>query len=421
MSHTSGPRSRPSVRRGVLVGAALLLLPAVSCKDPQPPAIVAPLTCEELLDAAVGSVRYYADDAPWNVPATCLDDAAMSDHWSGLWFDGANKSGFFQGLERGRLTVGVGVWGTPVYTATSATPVVKVFNHTYATDATTMIPIDPAWTPSRGSDRELNVVDADGHEYGVWMLEPKGSRTCTHAGYRPDVDRCAAMAFQAIDAETGRPSDVDTGSGKVTNQAARGMGALAPMALLARIAEVQAGVIQHALAFDSFNTMFGPSCDAGQLGTAAAGRDCGYAVAPATKLENHTGPEQCVNGRMEATPEHRLRTVPGGMRFALRVSNEHIESWLATKTTWTARRKDTARIFAVALRDYGWYISDTACGDSIIGTESTDAPGARAAWEALGVPETDSEQLLYGLVTNASQVRSMEPGEPVVVHRPTAG
>ena len=69
----------------------------------------------------------------------------------------------------------------------------------------------------------------------------------------------------------------------------------------------------------------------------------------------------------------------------------------------------TARIFAVALRDYGWIISDTTCWDSSMAVEGVANPSARERWKALGItnPTTDGATLLDGLITSESQVRTL--------------
>ena len=96
--------------------------------------------------------------------------------------------------------------------------------------------------------------------------------------------------------------------------------------------------------------------------------DGDYFVPPATKLEHA--------GRLSAG-------IPEGMRFALNVSDADIQDWLEGMPK--DMRKSTlrsARIIAEALRDYGWFITDTA-GGATLQFESRVTAGKD--WSELGL------------------------------------
>ena len=198
-------------------------------------------------------------------------------------------------------------------------------------------------------------------------------------------------------------------------EAGRGMGALQAMALLPTLDEVEKGSINHALNMETYGTMFGPACPTSGGGT--PGVDCGYAVAPATRLEWWNGPAgECGSVAQQNTPTDRAKTVPEGMRFALDMTDAQIDAWLDTKG-YTGAKRTTARIFAVALRDYGWIISDTTCWTSATAVEGVANPQARARWAALGVtnitPQANSE-FLQGLIPAESKVRTIEGPDGII-------
>lgn len=164
-------------------------------------------------------------------------------------------------------------------------------------------------------------------------------------------------------------------------------------AMLATPEEVAAGEIRHALSMGAANTMFGPECTAEELETDAAGTTCGFAVAPAGGLEWHTACSACAPSPLSDL-ELRKRGIPEGARFALDISDAEIESWLDSRG-YTGRLRETARIFAVAVRDYGWFITDTA-GTATFGVSGSANPETRDAWRALGI-EGHGKDLLKGL------------------------
>jgi hypothetical protein len=99
-----------------------------------------------------------------------------------------------------------------------------------------------------------------------------------------------------------------------------------------------------------------------------ANTDGGAFVAPATKLEY---------------PSHPKDGVPEGMRFALSVTDAEIEEWVAALPRQLPdATEDAARTIARALRDYGWFITDTGGGTHL---QFEDRLTAGEAWDELGL------------------------------------
>jgi len=118
--------------------------------------------------------------------------------------------------------------------------------------------------------------------------------------------------------------------------------------MLVRPWEIEQGKIEHALSMPIKGT-------SGQ-----------FYVAPATKLE-HPG---------------KVGTIPEGMRFALNVTYAEIDTYVNSLTALTPAKKKAIRVILVALKDYGWFITDTAGGHAL----HFEAPeSAQAEWERIGV------------------------------------
>jgi hypothetical protein len=97
-----------------------------------------------------------------------------------------------------------------------------------------------------------------------------------------------------------------------------------------------------------------------------------------------------------------MKTVPDGMRFALNITDADITKWLDSRA-YTGRLRETARIFAVALRDYGFIIAETGCGGTHIETDSALYGNAAILWQNLGITKdgtnTPKKNLIAGLIT----------------------
>ncbi len=278
-------------------------------------------------------------------------------------------------------------------------------NKSWAPDA--KIPWNPAWEASQGGDNEMIILDdrpgaTQGRIYflsGYYpsyptfpqrKIPPVGcpaiwqqNRLCT---YKTTVGRDLA----------GNYIDYRTYEGFIKD---RGVG-LSYLATLVTPEEVSAGEIRHAVGIAIPNTALGPGCTATQQGNwSQEGKTCGTAVAPATKHEqaSRTTAEWLAQ---EFRSVYTLdKTIPEGMLFGLDISYDQIETWLNSRTDLSQRRKDTARVFARALKDYGMMVVDTNGNRVSIQQAGGINPDNAAKWTSLGMGPDDKNNMLDGLVT----------------------
>lgn len=223
-----------------------------------------------------------------------------------------------------------------VYDVKDATMTVQV-DTTWSTNVDgTKVPWNPNWKIPAGSDKK------------VVILDPKTGREWNFFETRFD-----GVALRATNGSL-VPGSYFTSIG--SNPPSRGVG-IAYQAMLVRPSEIRAGVIPHALAQTINNT------------------DGSRYVAPAVKLE-HPG---------------RGPGIPEGTRFALRITDEQIEAWVRKLP---AESQKSLRIIAVALRDYGWFVTDTGGNGSF---EFEDDASASAEWRSLGM--ANAQDMLDGLMS----------------------
>jgi hypothetical protein len=289
----------------------------------------------------------------------------------------------------------------PVYLASDATSTRRVrlrrgWGGTNI-DPFATIPWNPAWRAMGGGDAVLIILDpATGREWDLWgVVQPDAlgiynDSECWFAenGYDAGSDLCVGSAYLITD-PAGAPADYRTYTGNFPSRGVQ----IQFYAMVVTPEDVRSGEIRHALMMGVANTMFGPSCTDAELETAAAGTTCGFALAPAGGLEWEARCTSCAPSPLDDLAL-RSRSVPEGMRLALDVTDAEIEAWLDARG-YVGELRRTARIFAVALRDYGWFITDTA-GTATFAVSGSANPATRDAWRALGV-EGDGHDLLFGL------------------------
>jgi hypothetical protein len=98
--------------------------------------------------------------------------------------------------------------------------------------------------------------------------------------------------------------------------------------------------------------------------------------------------------------------IPMGTRFALEIGDADIETWLASlPSALPPETQRSARTIAYALRDYGWFITDTSGAASF---QFEDRATAGAEWSDLGLSEKSVDwkrypiDLLDGLMSSAT-------------------
>jgi hypothetical protein len=195
-------------------------------------------------------------------------------------------------------------------------------------------PWNPAWLPNAGSDGQAIVLDpASGTEWDFWqMLIDNTAKTITIG----NGNKCPGDYFL---------NNWDDPATKCVGS--RGAG-IQYLAMLVRPWEIEQGVIEHALSMPIKGTS----------GT--------FYVAPATKLE-HPG---------------KIGTIPTGMRFALDVTATEIDIYVDSLSGIRENNRRAIKIILTALKNYGWFITDTS-GSSMLHFEGPES--AQAAWEGIGV------------------------------------
>ncbi|MCI5146741.1 MAG: hypothetical protein D3923_14755, partial [Candidatus Electrothrix sp. AR3] len=256
--------------------------------------------------------RPYGTNAPWNLPVKHLPQHPESalyaerlwqdapDHWPGnfkLTFDDYTYPVYYVHDALGRFPVQT-TWETNINGKT--------------------IPWNPIWRPPDGTDAQIIILDLEqGLEWNLWQVEFRDGTIWATNGNLVQVEEERGDGSNPANLwqkENGfRPS--------------RGIG-VQYLAMLVRPEEIMLGEIRHALSMPIRNT------------------DGALFVAPATKLEH---------------PSYPSDQIPEGMRFALKVTDKEIDLWLASlPKEFSAVSRYSARCIAVALRDYGWFITDTS-------------------------------------------------------------
>ena len=377
------------IRRGALVVGAL----AVSSCAVRPAAVTA---------TPQGSVRHLGSTATWNRPVAELGASDRYASYADRFWSSATLAGWDDPSRRGRFDLTFGDYSVPIYDIRQATEAKRVFRASWGWPGTIpvggTIPWNPSWQPAGGTDAMMLLLDpSTGIDIEIWAMQEDNWLSCVTvenmvAGFVGGTDLCVGTV-NLITHDDGSVADyrVEPGTTPV-----RGMG-IQKLALLTRADEVASGHIDHALEMSIYNTMFGPECSAGDPG---AGTESGFYLPPATKVEHAAGPTpSCGGAGMKDVAEDRLRTVPEGMRFALDMTDSEIDAWL-DGTGYGETVRSTARIFAVALREYGWIVAETSCYGVGIETDGLTNPETAAVWNRLGVTDpVESARLLDGLFT----------------------
>ena len=356
-------------------------------------------------------------NASWNQPVSKLGKAPdkQQDYAKRLFNYGGGTA------PPGGFNTAFGDYSIPEFPVSDATMRVKIYQTTWAQALYTSqikpgteIPWNPSWKPGTGNDNLMMIVDEKTGEVwelgGVGQLKvnclefyielpppftmPKPPNVAGGYDINNEKHLCTTGGSYYNNLYTASDKDGTTIDG-------RGMG-IQKAALIPRADEVKAGAIKHALALTITNTMFGaPGCtplkgpDVKGFGT-----ECGGFVAPATKLER-TNPDIGCAKQVVSVAE-RSKTIPEGSRFAINISDAGIEKWLDSRG-YTGELRKTARIFAVALRDYGWIVAETGCYGMHFETDSAIAGKAAPVWASLGVPADGTTypkgDLVQGLIT----------------------
>lgn len=271
-------------------------------------------------------VRPYGPNAPWNIPVSKIPRHPESRKYAdALWADFA---GVIPELNFRKYTYAV-------YDAAKATDryTIKSLNGWGNLNGKT-VPWNPLWKQNSGTDAQAIILDAaTGTEWNLWQMTVNTTAKTITVG---NGNMCPGDYLT---------NNWDTKATKCTGSRGAGINYLA---MLVRPWEIEKGVIEHALSMPIKGT-------SGQ-----------FYVAPATKLE-HPG---------------KVGAIPEGMRFALNVTYAEIDAFVNSLTTLRAANRRAIKIVLVALKDYGWFITDTS-GAAHLQFEAPES--AQTEWERIGV------------------------------------
>jgi hypothetical protein len=270
--------------------------------------------------------RPYGPEAPWNVPVKGLPLHEESDKYSRLVYEDAPAA------RPGNFNLNFGEYTYPVYYAGDAAGEYPVEIKWKTPLDGTRMPWNPDWRANRGTDGQVIILDPEsGREWNLWQVTFDGKTIrATNGNLVPGNYWTKEDGFKG----------------------SRGIG-IQYLAMLVTPEEIAQGEIPHALSMPIRNT-------SGE-----------FFVPPATKLEHPDRPPG----------------IPEGMRFAVRVNDEEFQAWLdSLPPELPAPLKRLARIVGTALREYGWFITDTSGGAHL----QFEAPeSARERWKALGITKVE--------------------------------
>lgn len=342
------------------------------------------------------------------------DGTAQWDSWNGKI---SNSPGYPNYNQINPLD---NMFSREIYYASKATTTALIYAGSYTSNLdgmnarsnnpNTAIPWNPAWETSQGGDNEMIILDdrpgpTQGRVYhlsGYFTSYPGWPYRRAQPGFcfYPDAQNrlCTYTTNVARDLQ-GNYVDYRTYEGWSDD---RGAG-LPYLSTLVTPEEVKAKEIRHAVGVGIPNTAYGPICTTAQQGNYnQEGKTCGTALAPATKFEwgGATSPP------LMSPPYNSIYTIdkmiPEGMLFGLDITYDQIEIWLQSRSDLSATRKDTARVFARALKDYGMMVVDT--NGSRVGIHQAGGvnPDNAAKWTELGMGPNDPDNMLDGLVTSTN-------------------
>lgn len=361
-----------------------------------------------------GYRRFFSEDASWNKTISQLGGelTSLKNYATRLWDYGGGTTS--AAPEPGTFYLQMLDYSIPIYDIRDANTTARVYhqldirkNITIMSKAIPVggeIPWNTSWKPATGHDSMMSIVDYEkGISYDLWRASQEQRAICEpnilgviagtynwdtvnqDNGYNlyDNKHLCIGGLERYDNLYTAKDDATDPSQATISG---RGMG-INKLALVVRADEVKSGNIGHALPLTTSNPMFGPLVDnpANGYDRPGAGTTKGFWMKPATRLE-HTSPETLSLGNTTTTPatdEERAKTIPSGMRFGIRITDEDITNWL-NQRGYTGAHRTSAATFARAFRDYGAIVAET--GGWGIGIETEGAIGpAKSTWAELGL------------------------------------
>lgn len=361
-------------------------------------------------------------NAVWNQPVCNLTRHPRSDDYASRFYnwsnvnDGTPSSKFRDGNLKAYFGLPEPTFFDPeglnalysrnVYYAKDATKQMQVYswefmsnldgiNSQWSYEPTATIPWNDNWKTGMAGDNEIVILDDQtGKIWEIAGLKQNWYLRCI------DANRLCTRLTNIGRDTTGQIIDYRTYPNFFND--GRGVG-LSMYQTFTTPEEVDAGEIRHALGVQIPNTAFGPVCTVAQQGTFAEGANvggCGVALAPATKFELGIYSNSLLQEPFRSLYT-REKTIPEGMRFAVNLTDEDINNWINSKPVEyrnDTKKVRTARIFANALRDYGFIIVDTNGFLADIQMAGSANPNSKALWAKNGMDSFDDYDILEGLI-----------------------
>ncbi len=358
-------------------------------------------------------------NSPWNRPVAGMAAHPQSAEYASRMFNYGIQGGSSDPSLRGKFSTYFRDYSQPVYDARQANTTVQVFRAGFGFAGSVpnggSIPWNDAWQPPTGNDAMMFIANPDtGRLYELWLVQTVNKTSCftfenLFLGFSFDGHNICVGQSDVIQDASGHAVDYRTYEGGYPTGGAY----IQDRAMVVTADEVATGTIPHALNAVVYNTMFGPQCTPQERYSSAAGVSCGFYENPASRLEWSSAPQQCGSATQQDSDIGRAKTVAEGMRFAVHMTDGQITAWLDSRG-YSGALRNTARIFAVAARDYGFIVTNTSCWDTGFITDGTFNPVTQVKWAALGIPADGNMTLLHGLFT-ADNMGTVAASEPLTV------
>ncbi|MCA9329667.1 hypothetical protein KDA11_03405 [Candidatus Saccharibacteria bacterium] len=349
--------------------------------------------------------RFFADDASWNQTVTQIGgEVTQLKSFAERFYDyggGIMPATKTQLPAPQIMRLSLVDYSVPIYDMLEATTTVKVFQMGDMAQSMKLsrtgvkngdsIPWNPSWKAGEGNDAIMHIVNYQtGEAYELWMVHRDRDINCAGFAilgqFSAGKDLCLGAVEHYNNLWTAKDGSTIVGRGNGINN----------LALVTRADEVATGNIGHAIALTVSNPMFGPdlidTADEPLTDLANAGTNKAFFMRPGTRLEHKCNSRSKIflddSLPMDATT--RSKTIPSGMRFAAKLTENDITAWLDSKG-YTGAKRQTAATFARAWRDYGGVVAETGAYGVTIETDGVIGP-AKDRWVELGLYDATTKQ-----------------------------
>jgi len=257
------------------------------------------------------------------------------------------------------------------------------------------IPWHESWMPTdpTDNDRMVTIIDnKTGRSFNCWMVDRYNLGAFWHipnhqAGFNVNLNTHLAMAsMTSPDQSIFTMEDYESGGALGTHGAK-----IHALLGVVRAWEVAAGAIEHAISISISRPAYGTWQQSGgtkKLIETVPARLCGP-----IELE-HKNPVTLGLGGVTKEPHPLDTTLPSGHRMVVDISDAQILELLARHFQVSAPLYNTARIFTVAMREYGLIVLETNAYGIGVQTEGWFNPAAKKIWAKQGLTnQTETNKL----------------------------